>query len=268
MRSLLLVVALVACAAPVSAEGFQPGCALPFASIAQAQAIDTQCGVAGDAAAGTALRAQDSAKNNFCAAGKPVVLTFDAYPGLQQAAAQALGAAYAPPPDRSVLARLFTWRGQKIGEGTLVSLAAFVDPSLHYSDTSAGESVNCHRTGDAANDIHIPLLASPGADECQSVTAEISPHARPAAWSVARLKSVPGPVRITGQLFFDASHRPCAGTTRESPARQSTWEIHPVYALDVCRATTLAQCDAARDADWLALDAWVAGRAQAPQAQR
>jgi hypothetical protein len=46
-------------------------------------------------------------------------------------------------------------------------------------------------------------------------------------------------VRLTGPLFYDASHKPCilnsAGKVirRESPARQTIWEIHPVYSIEV-----------------------------------
>ena len=44
-------------------------------------------------------------------------------------------------------------------------------------------------------------------------------------------------VRITGPLFHDASHQPCqfnnagAVTKHNSPARRTTWEIHPVYRI-------------------------------------
>jgi hypothetical protein len=41
------------------------------------------------------------------------------------------------------------------------------------------------------------------------------------------------PLRITGQMMFDGSHRPCANGSG-SPKRVSVWEIHPVYASDVC----------------------------------
>jgi hypothetical protein len=76
------------------------------------------------------------------------------------------------------------------------------------------------------------------------VTAEISPHFRPASWDrfdvnpkttqaahglpLKRVK-----VRISGQLFFDASHKPCINGEGRAPRRRSIWEIHPVYAIDV-----------------------------------
>jgi hypothetical protein len=49
----------------------------------------------------------------------------------------------------------------------------------------------------------------------------------------------PVKVRITGPLFYDASHKPCkfnnADTVIEhnSPARKTIWEIHPVDRVQV-----------------------------------
>lgn len=45
------------------------------------------------------------------------------------------------------------------------------------------------------------------------------------------------PVRVTGQLFFDASHGPCVGGRGSAPRPRSIWEIHPVYAIDVFDTT-------------------------------
>ena len=45
----------------------------------------------------------------------------------------------------------------------------------------------------------------------------------------------------------------------ESPQRISLWEIHPVYALDVCSNMDPAQCDVASDSAtvWMSYDQWV-----------
>jgi hypothetical protein len=40
-------------------------------------------------------------------------------------------------------------------------------------------------------------------------------------------------VRLTGPLFYDASHDPCTPTKKSSPARRSIWEIHPLYGIEV-----------------------------------
>ena len=61
------------------------------------------------------------------------------------------------------------------------------------------------------------------------------------------------PVRVTGQLFFDSSHVPCAGgkEVRTNPRRFSLWEIHPIYQFEVCTA----DCDGT--GTWLPLEQWV-----------
>jgi len=69
----------------------------------------------------------------------------------------------------------------------------------------------------------------------------------------ARLKS--HPYRVTGQLFFDASHSVCpCGISHCSPVRASLREIHPVYNIEVCKAGS--PCDENSDANWLAFDTW------------
>src|SRR6266850_5768374 len=84
--------------------------------------------------------------------------------------------------------------------------------------------------------------------------AEIIPHFRPHAWTMLATLNGPNvvtlrqnarldrPLRFTGQLMFDASHLPCSNgqPASEAPARTSSWEVHPVYRIDVCTALTLA----------------------------
>ena len=252
MRFTLACLTLAALGLPAHADSLKPTCALPFASIATTQPIDAKCGLSGDAS--SALGAQDAVKNNFCAGGKAVTLSFADYAPLQAAAEKKLGAHYAPPPNRSVLRDLVPLRGTKVGEGDVVRLVAYVDRA-RYSDVEKGESVNCHLTGDPNSDVHIPLVQKKGDAECTSVTAEVSPHFRPASWTATNLNNLTVPIRITGQLFFDASHKPCVGTKVENPQRQSVWEIHPVYAIDVCK--TAGHCDPSNDTQWVALDQYV-----------
>ena len=256
------LVALLAVAAPaLAADTFTPPCELPFAAIAKPQSIDQTCGISGLSTAKPALIAQDTVKNNFCAKGEPVVLTFDVYPALQAAGEKALGGPhYVPPLDRTPLQKLFPLNGQTIGEGTVVTLAGYVEKA-HYSDVSEGEGVNCNLKHDADNDIHIPIVATSGANECTSVTAEISPHARPEAWTPSNLDKPSVPLRFTGQLFFDAEHRPCNAEGKASGAKRvSVWEIHPVYGVDVCTAAEASQCDAGNDKVWTPLHTWVAAQ--------
>ena len=67
------------------------------------------------------------------------------------------------------------------------------------------------------------------------------------------------PMRFTGQVFFDASHRPCVnGKPVESSRRVSAWEIHPVYAIDVCINTSLSGCPRTDASKWMPLHEWLA----------
>jgi hypothetical protein len=148
-------------------------------------------------------------------------------------------------PDRTML--------KKLGEGQYVSYVAFIKDA-HYSDVGAGEAVNCNIPGNTTNDIHIVLLKDPNDDECLSTTAEMSPHYRPPDWTPENLlkASAGHPVRVQGHLFFDGSHTPCSGNSRPNPKRASLWEIHPVYSVDVCGQTTIAECQSST-AEWIPL---------------
>jgi hypothetical protein len=187
------------------------------------------------------------------------------------------------PSDRGQLKDIATTAaGAKVGEGTVVVLEAKVLGS-HYSNTKyniygngrgSGESVNCKGVPDAEgsteidrNDIHIELAAVGVTNHCLSVTAEISPHFRPDSWRRFHNMRSNGPgdnvnveakgvnfnklklARLTGPLFYDASHEPCSpGHTNVSPKRRSLWEIHPVYKLEV---QTLA-------GQWMSFEDWAA----------
>jgi hypothetical protein len=251
---------------------FIPACSLPFASIQQTGLrIDQQCGIDGAATPDSSTAKQNERKNNLCATGTPIELSFTNFDQLQQSAIdknipfgnQNL------PNDRSVLANMLTVNGQQIGEGTVVALVGFVFDARHANTTffnATGESVNC-KSGDLdMNDIHIDLAESASllnqTDECLTVTAEIIPHYRPASWdrfdvnpkTAVAAQGLPlkgAKVRISGQLFFDASHTPCVGGQGETPRRRSLWEIHPVYSIEVF--------DDAKQ-QFIALDEWARGK--------
>src|ERR1035438_3827878 len=106
--------------------------------------------------------------------------------------------------------------------------------------------------------VRIDLIPKRGADLCSSVTAEMIPHFRPQEWiGLTEVEELESPVRIIGQLFYDASHVPCRNGTKASPARASVWEIHPVYALDVCAKKSLQTCPANDDTKWKPLHKWL-----------
>jgi hypothetical protein len=257
-------------------SGFQAPCAMPFSTLAQAGlSIDRTCGTFGKASPDTAEGRQNQAKNNFCASGDPLTVTPSILAQLQAAAEKqgiTFGSEKELPSDRAALQHGFSIGGQQFGEGKLVRMSAFLIET-HFADLSGGESVNCGVAKDtASNDIHMAMGLAYGADECTSVTAELSPHSRPKAWNaIADIKakgktSKPSPltqhpIRVTGQLFFDGSHKLCAGgkETSGNPARQSLWEVHPVYAVDVCRNETLNTCKADDETVWVPLDQWKPG---------
>jgi hypothetical protein len=240
---------------------------LPFAAIQQKHPIDQSCGVKGKPTAAANSQTQNLVKNNFCSsATHPETYTPQMLIDLQKKTTVPSGYGK-EPSDRKAL--------DDLGEGKVVRMKAYLLEAHHAdlgSGPTAGESVNCNNGTEPFNDVHIALGLTPGAQECASVTAEITPHYRPATWDAignfevfsggkytvnpgmaARLQA--HPYRITGQLFFDASHHPCpCGSVKCEPLRSSVWEIHPVYQIEVCKAGT--PCDENNDADWLGFDAW------------
>lgn len=257
----LFVLSLAVAAAAQADDQFTPPCALPFATIAQKHDIDRTCGPGGDTESGPHA-AQNRAKNNFCATGLPVPVTYEIFKALQRAVDKAgipYGSSNKLPPDRDALTEILKLSsGKTVGEGTIVRYVAFISHPRN-SNLRKGESVNCKEPGAEANDIHIDLLRRPndGEPACRSVTAEISPHYRPEYWEAPKLRLLRDrPVRITGQLFFDASHRPCrSDNDKANPKRISLWEIHPVYQIDVCRLDTLKACTVTGD-HWVPLSDW------------
>ncbi|HVT58096.1 MAG TPA: hypothetical protein VHR45_06830 [Thermoanaerobaculia bacterium] len=241
---------LPALAGAQQGQPFVPGCTVPYSAIQKHQAIDDSCGIKGNAPdSEPAHQAQNAAKNNLCATGAPKAVTFAALASLQTEADNKLGTYDRDhlPADRSSL--------QQLGEGSVARIVAFV-ASAKYSGGTTGESVGCNLKGNANDDIHVVLMeakgAVKGAQACPSVTAEVIPHLRPAAWTDKAIAGAGHPVRITGQLFFDASHHPCKNGQPEpsSPSRASEWEIHPVYSIEVCKGTTLAACPVDDDSQW------------------
>ncbi|MBZ5521925.1 MAG: hypothetical protein LAP21_06760 [Acidobacteriia bacterium] len=251
---------------------FETGCGpVPFHDIAvEHKGVDDVCGiggVAGDTDVGN--QQQNRAKNNFCLTGDPVTVRTTDLLTLQKKVDDLedfrYGSGRSVPKDRSPLQDLATVGGKKVGEGTLVEIVGYMmDP--HYSDVSKGEGVNCKKSGNERNDIHFSISRlwrdidytdrkQVQAALCKLVTGEISPHFRPESWEVEHLSKLENiPVRLTGQLFFDASHVPCRAGKPVNPARASVWEIHPIYAIDVCKTKT--KCRANVDSDWITMDAW------------
>lgn len=258
-------------------QRFQVGCNLPFDGSASHE-IDERCPNEG-CASRASDKAQNRIKNNYCATGTPVQISFATIDRLQRAVDRIVqqgqisyGTGGPPQPDDRVkLQRLSTvdanGNAVTLGEGSVVTLEAFVLDAKH-DDTFpfgfGGESVNCKNSLLEWNDIHIALGQTARARECSSVTAEIIPHFRPALWDrfdsnacTSPLVANPLPVkglrvRITGQLFFDGSHKPSpcsAPAGGGNPLRRAVWEIHPVYRIEVFNGSS-----------FISLEAWAAAR--------
>jgi hypothetical protein len=273
------IVLLVLAPSASTADDFKLTCTLPFDPIATKPDPFLTCGNDGSGKNGAPLSAakirQANAKNNFCAdMSNPVTVTFQILAQMQKQSPSKS----ALTRSRKALQHFFPLNGSKIGEGDAVRLLAFVKEA-HISDCeSGGEEVNCKTPAMASNDFHIPLMdpAEPnprGQPDCTSVTAEMIPHYRPAAWSMIDLRTpVKNPVRVTGPLFYDDAHEPCklvgGNWIGDAPQRISLWEIHPVYALDVCSSTDPKQCDVTSDdrAVWTPYAQWVVNNLDKVQA--
>jgi hypothetical protein len=268
--SAVVCTSLLVAGGSVSAEPFTVECQLPFETIKEHHSIDDNCAAHGNApltggsASDSAHALQNVAKNNFCATGIPALVTFISFKKLQQKLDQKAPEAkhwsgLHLPGNRSVLLGVYTTsEGATIGEGSVVTFAAW----LMKLKPEHPESCNCDDP--EAIDMHLVLISSSDREntpECRSVTAEISPHFQPDQWnSDTLLKANDHPLRFTGQLMYDAAHRPCSGSppTRASgaPSRVSSWEIHPVYTIDVCKKKSLSSCKADNDSVWTPLDQW------------
>jgi hypothetical protein len=116
--------------------------------------------------------------------------------------------------------------------------------------------VNCHLTGSANNDFHIPIAAHPGDSELDAIVVEMIPQSRHPGWTVRKLRTIAREhtqVRVTGQLMYDNAHLvnddPDNILPRQ-PKRFSLWEIHPVTKFEVCELENVKGfCD-----DWMPLE--------------
>jgi hypothetical protein len=266
---LFLEIVLLAPVAALAQASFPDQCdsgtPLPFAAIEVRHSIDQTCGVEGKASAPANSHIQNKVKNNFCATASGGPETFTPQKLIDLQAGTTIPSGHGrEPADRAPL--------QDLGEGKLVRMKAFLIEA-HHADLGGGESVNCNGGKELENDIHIAFGSQADSQECEGVSAEIIPHYRPASWNEIghfetynskTKKYTPDPAmasrlqahvyRITGQLFFDASHRACPCSETCSPKRSSEWEIHPVYGIEVCKSGSA--CDENNDSDWQDFDIW------------
>lgn len=238
------------------------------------------CGVNGDSPSGSGEFVQNPHKNELCGSGAVQDVTITDLLNLQREVddsgmpfGSSFGGGSGPPKDRTPLKNLPALaNGLKIEEGDWVSFVGFLSEA-HYMPKSesapkkgkGGESVNCHSTQHAMADIHLAFSSEKGRitakdpnrrqKTCNTISGEMIPHLRPEVWNVDNLNQVidlERPVRITGQLFFDASHVPCRNGSIPggNPLRISGWEIHPIYTLEVCKFPDLKKCPTASKTVW------------------
>jgi len=249
-------------------------CTLPYNEQPQKGLAIETCGLQGDAKDRTPEAVQNPHKNNLCLTGVAQPIAFSDLAKLQQEvddSGMEYGSKFqhkSPPMDRSPLTKLPPLaNGIQLEEGSLVTFIAYM-ADAHYSPSSAsskGESVNCSESQHEQADIHIALSSEPGKIKskdpkrieklCRTVSAEFIPHARPAIWDGPTLNQVidvERPVRVTGQLFFDASHEPCHDRkpVGSDPRRMTGWEIHPIYRFEVCKFTDIKKCSVTSTAAW------------------
>ena len=243
----------------------------PFGKATVVHAVDSTCAITGDATS-AGDKAQDEQKNNLCAKGTPRMITIKDLTALQKDVDDT-GVDYGgehgskphagPPADRSTLFTKIPSGSPK--EGDLVSFIGYIVEAKPGSS----ETVDCHCTKPDAIDVHIALAdhllnlqaepASATTDQKHAITvsndaalctnsfvAETIPHKRPAALELTAIEPLRDKniVKITGQLFFDGSHRPCNGSTPGTgdPSRLTVFEIHPVYDIAVCSQSAMNQC--------------------------
>jgi hypothetical protein len=284
MRSnVALCLALTACAFAQRGPFPKAKCAIPYNETSGKNLyVDNHCGLKGSVSASTpsiqktADRTQNSVKNNLCAIGLATNLSFRDLSELQQqvdATHIPYGNAHSGGTGPPALRTTFTadhalTEGGSVHEGSVVMLVAYILDSKYSPAPAAdtGETANCSAVFPTRVDIHITLgevpaligKKSPERDRllCSSVTAEVIPHMRPAVWSnewLTNVRRLQRPVRVQGQLFFDASHHTCSDgkpTPGGNPLRASSWEIHPVYALDVCKHDKIEECSPADETAW------------------
>src|SRR5712675_2583115 len=122
-RTILSLFVLAFCATvllaqPTPKKKFVAGCPLPspLAGIAQPHTIDNTCSIRGASTVSEKV-AESRAKNNFCASGPPVDISYDVFKELQQA----VETAHVHLGDRQHPARpvgTFPTSGGTLGEGS------------------------------------------------------------------------------------------------------------------------------------------------------
>ena len=275
-RCWLASVALGMLAMSASAEAqerprfaLREGCSLPFARIAPTrdalEICDNAGRMAGTSPPPRAERLRLDAMNNLCApAARPTVVGFEDLARLPAPGSSTVAV------DRSRLMHVTTVRGTPVGEGLVVRLVGQVRKAhiagcpAASGGTPVGKASTCHMLlGAGTSEIQLRLVPlEAGALACADVVATVIPHFRPVWWGGIDIRTPVPPVRITGQLFYDDTAIVCEPGHGGKPGgtgngRLTKWDIHPVYAIDVCTNENPALCRALDDGAWISYDVWL-----------
>lgn len=258
-RAWVMAAAALVMAAGQSEPRFalRPGCVLPYAAYAPTRDVlyfcDNAGRRAGQAPPALADRLRLDAQNNLCApTTAPVPITHAEIARLPDTDSRDVASSRRP------LAKVASLPGRTdVGEGTVVRLAGVIS-SAHVAGCQEGELASCRFLGGpklSEMQLNLSPISAPGnAADCGTVIAKMIPHFRPIWWDDIDIKTPEAPVRVTGQLFYDDTARSCA---RGGQGRLSSWEIHPVYAIDVCTAASPADCDPGIGQVWQPYHQWV-----------
>lgn len=126
-------------------------------------------------------------------------------------------------------------------EGAAVSVVGYL--VAIRPQTGNSESTNCLMTQGVETDWHVALVQRQGDGEATSIVVETTPRirARHPRWTLARLThwvDSADPVRISGWLLFDPSHRNHLGRYRST-----LWEVHPITRIEVWTSGRWADLD-------------------------
>lgn len=120
-------------------------------------------------------------------------------------------------------------------EGVAVTVVGY----LVAIKPQGAEAVNCDMTASREVDWHMAIVEREGQGEEESIVVETTPRirVRHPRWTPARLDpwlDSPNPVRVSGWLMFDPSHRAhLKGSNAERHFRATLWEVHPITKLEV-----------------------------------
>lgn len=204
----------------VPANQINPAWQKPASVVAtfQSPVRNLSCGPSGDGGD----TATNRRKNRTDIPATYNAVTFTAIAGLRHPATRAPNRLNWPAESLAVIAQF---------EGVAVQVVGYLVAIKPQG--GSGESTNCHMTRASEVDWHVAIVDSAGQGEDEAIVVEPTPRIRVnhPKWTVGRIDDwldSSEPVRISGWLMFDPSHRNHIGRYR-----RTLWEIHPVTRIEV-----------------------------------